>query len=107
MIHSKMTVRISSTGPTKKKMPLQDQSQRCRGQLLADNNVTYTTGYKPEAPPQPISTILNVNVEITKLSFPHQYRRSTGNVIYSPDEAERGWVSETSDVVAGMRDFGG
>lgn len=72
IIHSKMTVRVSSRGPTKKKMPLVR-----RNKFLAVVRVkqsedfgglgTYTTGDNPSASPQPIMTIAKVKVEITKL----------------------------------------
>lgn len=69
IIHSKMTVRMRSTGPTKKKIPL-----RCGivsvGMYSADDAqgiCTYTTGDNPSAPPQPIMTMAKVMVDITKL----------------------------------------
>ncbi len=53
------------TGPTKKKMPLW-RVLVFEGPCWVDG-VAYTTGDSPDAPPQPIMTIENVNVEITKL----------------------------------------
>jgi hypothetical protein len=50
MIHSNTMAKIKSTGPTKKKMP--------------------TTGANPSLPPQPISTMEKVKVEMTKPTKP-------------------------------------
>lgn len=50
MTHSKIHAIVRSRGPTKKKMPI--------------------TGERPSAPPHPISTMENVNVEITKPTKP-------------------------------------
>lgn len=51
MIHSNTMAKVRSRGPVKKKIP--------------------TTGAKPSEPPQPISTIENVKVEITNPTKPN------------------------------------
>ena len=50
MIHSKIVPRMSNTGPTKRKIP--------------------DTAYAPSAPPQPMSTMEKVMVEMTKPTKP-------------------------------------
>lgn len=58
--------RRSSTGPVKKKMPLEVGVSRVEGRGERGGG-SYTTAGKPLAPPQPMRTMLNVNVAITKL----------------------------------------
>lgn len=80
MIHSKMTVRVRSRGPTKKKMPLHRGGKflvvvQMKNKRRNGGFGTYTTGDSPSAPPQPIMTIAKVKVEITKLEWPSVFLR--------------------------------
>jgi hypothetical protein len=83
---------------------LQANNAECRGK-------TYTTGEKPSAPPQPIRTMANVKVEMTKLCvlvfttiYDSNFYTSSQDL---PNESKSGGVGKAFVVVADVRHFGG
>lgn len=76
---------------------------------------TYATGVSPDAPPQPISTMANVDADIPKLCclmyhisqfVLEQFSGPSGECVCSPYETKGSGIRKSPVVVADMRRLG-
>ena len=104
----------------KKNMPLRAEGWcKWQGTLTVGSDVsgglkTYATGVSPDAPPQPISTMANVDADIPNLCvvrrisqlFSMQLSAPSAGRVCSPYEAKGSRIGKSPVVVADMRRLG-
>lgn len=95
-----MVDRSRSTGPVKKNIPLIAISLEVSN---LNNYSPYATAGSPFAPPQPIRTIANVNVDITNL---HHISTSQAREHCSiPKKAQGSRIGELANILGRMRNL--